>query len=108
LNQQILHYLEEQSETFADRFSRCEGMLYFIASQVLGGDECIDGVLGDAVNDAVNNCWFTASRNLQSFDHESAFRSWLVRILFDEAVAILRGARTAAPALATESTVLCH
>jgi DNA-directed RNA polymerase specialized sigma24 family protein len=109
VNQHIFNYLEEQSETLADRFSRCEGMLYFIAAQVLGKDEFTDSVLCDAVSDAVHNCWHAAARNPQSFDRQGAFRSWLVRILFDESIAILHQARkTSLLELRTESAVLCH
>ena len=38
---------------------------------------------------AIQNCWLTASRNPPTFDHEGAFRSWLLRVLIDEASAIL-------------------
>jgi len=49
-------------------------------------------VLGDEerVPLAVQNCWRTASRNPPRFEFEGAFRSWLVRVLIDEALAILR------------------
>jgi DNA-directed RNA polymerase specialized sigma24 family protein len=49
---------------------------------VLGGDE--------RAEDAVKNCWRSASSNPPHFEHEGAFRSWLVRILIDEALALLR------------------
>ena len=39
---------------------------------------------------AIQNCWRTASRNPPHFEYEGAFRSWLVRIIIDEALAILR------------------
>jgi nitronate monooxygenase len=49
-------------------------------------------VLGDipGAQNALENCCRTASRNLPEFDCEGAFRSWLARVLVDEAQAILR------------------
>jgi hypothetical protein len=35
-------------------------------------------------------CWLTASRNPPRFEYEGEFRRWLVRVLIDEASAILR------------------
>jgi DNA-directed RNA polymerase specialized sigma24 family protein len=72
----------EHSEVFDDRFSRCRGLLHFTASRVLGGPE--------EAELAVQKCWLTASRNPPTFDHEGAFRSWLLRVLIDEASAILQ------------------
>jgi DNA-directed RNA polymerase specialized sigma24 family protein len=73
----------ENSEIFDDRFSRCRGLLHFTASRVLGGPEKAEL--------AVQKCWLTASRNPPTFEHEGAFRSWLLRVLIDEASAILQG-----------------
>lgn len=61
--------------------SRYHGLLYFTACRVLGGQERAD--------DAVQKCLLAASRNPPRFDSEGAFRSWLVRILIDEALLIL-------------------
>jgi hypothetical protein len=36
----------------------------------------------------VESCRATASRNPPRFEYEGAFRSWLVRVLIDEALAI--------------------
>jgi len=36
------------------------------------------------------NCWLTTSRNPPELNYEGAFRSWLARVLIDEAIAILR------------------
>ena len=50
---------------------------------------------------AILNCWRTASRNPPHFEYEGSFRSWLVRVLIDEALAILgesQGERVAAAA----------
>jgi DNA-directed RNA polymerase specialized sigma24 family protein len=70
-----------QEETvFQIRFSRCRQLLYFIATRVLGGIE--------QAEDAVERCWRTASLNRPWFEREGSFRSWLVRVLIDEALAI--------------------
>jgi len=72
----------EQTQRFASRFSRYRPLLYSLASRVLGG---IRGA-----ENALENCWRTASRNPPKFEYEGAFRSWLVRVLIGEALAILR------------------
>ena len=72
----------EGPETFTERFLGSYRLLYFIACRVLGGEE-------QAPN-AIRNCWRTALCNRPHFEYEGAFRSWLVRILIDEALAILR------------------
>jgi DNA-directed RNA polymerase specialized sigma24 family protein len=69
-------------DVFKRRFSSCRGLLRFIACRVLGNSE--DAEL------AIQNCWLIASRNPASFDSEGAFRSWLLRVLIDEALAIRR------------------
>jgi DNA-directed RNA polymerase specialized sigma24 family protein len=42
------------------------------------------------LDEVVKNCTITASRNPPTFECEGAFRSWLVRVLIDEALAIVR------------------
>jgi DNA-directed RNA polymerase specialized sigma24 family protein len=74
--------VEEDPAVFQIRFSRCRRLLHFIAARILGGSELAE--------DAVENCRLTASRNPPRFEYESAFRSWLLRVLIDEALAILR------------------
>jgi hypothetical protein len=109
VNQQVLEYLEEQSETFATRFTRCEGMLYFVACQILGAGECSDAAITCSVETAVNNCWHTASCNPEFSDDEGAFRSWLVRILFEQAVMLLAKSKAASPdAAAPDHLALCN
>lgn len=76
-----------QSTVFEARFSRCRKMLFFLAGRVLGGPE--------QAHDVVENCKITASRNPATFESEGAFRSWLVRILIDEALAIVRQRKSA-------------
>ncbi|HEX3374195.1 MAG TPA: sigma factor [Edaphobacter sp.] len=62
-------------------FSRYRGVLFLIALRVLGRRE--------QAEQAVRNCIRVASNRAPRFDHEGAFRSWLARILIDEAVTIL-------------------
>jgi DNA-directed RNA polymerase specialized sigma24 family protein len=78
--------LHQDSELFNDWFSRCRGALHFTACRVLGGTE--------GAELAVQNCWLRASRNPPTFDREGAFRSWLLRILIDEASTFLQEAAT--------------
>ena len=73
------------TSTFDARFSHYRRLLYFIATRVLGGTERAD--------EAVENCWLSASRNPPHFEYDSAFRSWLVRVLINEALAIRRSQR---------------
>jgi DNA-directed RNA polymerase specialized sigma24 family protein len=74
--------LESDPKIFEDRFARCRRLLHFLAARILG--------IQDEAQDAVRNCRAAASRNPPSFASESAFRSWLARILIDEACALLR------------------
>jgi hypothetical protein len=62
-------------------FSALSQVAGFHASCVLGGSE--------GTHEALQNCRFTASRNPPRFEHEGAFRSWLVRVLIDEGLAVL-------------------
>jgi len=73
---------EGQSAVFVQRFLRSYRLLHFIACRVLGDEE--------KAPFAVQNCWRTASRNPPRFEYEGAFRSWLVRVLIDEALVVLR------------------
>jgi DNA-directed RNA polymerase specialized sigma24 family protein len=68
---------EDNESAFSQQFSRCRELLYFIALRILNCAEEAEA--------AVRNCRLTASRNLQRFQSEGAFKSWLVRILIDEA-----------------------
>jgi DNA-directed RNA polymerase specialized sigma24 family protein len=74
---------------FDDQFSRCRRLLYFMARRVLGGSE--------GAEEAVKNCLLTATRNPPKFESEGAFRSWLLRILIDEALLILRQKNRTSP-----------
>jgi DNA-directed RNA polymerase specialized sigma24 family protein len=72
---------QEEPTVFDTRFSRCFRLLHFVACHVLGGPE--------RAHDAIEGCRLTASRNPPRFEYEGEFRRWLVRILVDEALAIL-------------------
>jgi RNA polymerase sigma factor (sigma-70 family) len=67
-------------------FSRYNSFLHFLACRVLGGRE-------DA-QDVVQNCLLRAFRNLEQFNNDGAFRSWLARILVNEAISFLRKKRS--------------
>jgi hypothetical protein len=65
------------------RALRYRRLLHLVAHRVLGNP--------DRANIAVENCLLAASRHVRAFDCEGAFRSWLVRLAIDEALAILHG-----------------
>lgn len=73
---------EDSQRTFELQFSSCREMLHFIACRILTSV--------DLAETAVRNCHRTASRNPPRFQNEGAFKSWLVRILIDEATLLLR------------------
>jgi DNA-directed RNA polymerase specialized sigma24 family protein len=75
-------YLESDPKIFEDRFARCRRLLHFLAVRILGSEH--------EAGDAVRNCRDAASRNPPSFENEGAFRSWLARILIEEACALVR------------------
>lgn len=72
----------DDSVVLDSRFSRYHPLLYFIATRVLGSTERAD--------EAVRNCWLSASRHPRWSESGERFRSWLVRVLIDEALAIRR------------------
>ena len=74
--------LKQQELIFDARFQRCYRMLHFIACRVLGGPE--------RAEEAIGNCWRIASRHPQRFEYEGEFRRWLLRVLIDEALVLLR------------------
>ena len=75
-------------ETLDVLLSRYRPVLSLIAYRVLGNHE--------EAERAVRNCIRVASDGAPRFDHEGAFRSWLARILIDEAVTILYKQRRSA------------
>jgi DNA-directed RNA polymerase specialized sigma24 family protein len=78
----VLSIIQEETPVFDTQFSKCRGLLYFIACRVL--DDC------EGAEEAVQNCLLTATRNTPKFESVGALRSWLLRILIDEALQILR------------------
>jgi DNA-directed RNA polymerase specialized sigma24 family protein len=74
--------IESDPKILEDRFARCRRLLHFLAARILGSQ--------DEAEYAVRNCRAAASRNPPSFKSEGAFRSWLARILIDEACAVVR------------------
>ena len=57
-------------------------MLHFIAGRILDDLQ--------QAKKAVENCWHSASTRSPHFEYDGAFRGWLVRVLIDEALLLLR------------------
>ena len=74
--------LNQEELIFNVRFWRCYRTLHFIACRVLGGPE--------RAEEAIGNCWSIASRHPQRLADEREFRSWLLRVLIDEALVLRR------------------
>ena len=81
-NQELYSSNHQRDIAFLERFWRCNSLLHFLAYRILGTHE--------EAGNAVENCRIVASRNPPDFEYEGAFRSWVARILIDEALAILR------------------
>jgi DNA-directed RNA polymerase specialized sigma24 family protein len=73
--------LDEDRILFDARFWRAYRLLHFVADRILDDS-------GQAKK-AVENCWRSASVRPPHFEYEGAFRSWLVRVLIDEALLLL-------------------
>ena len=89
----IIMALQGDQEALHVLFTRYRRLLYDLAHRVLRNDE--------EAEDAVQNCLLLAYRNLSDVKCQSSFRSWLVKILIDEAFAIVRKKKsrpTVAPA----------
>src|SRR5262249_16022512 len=80
-------FLQERWTEFDARFSRSYSLLRFLARPILSSSEQIE--------DVITNCRDRASQIAPEFEQEGAFRSWLVRVLIDEALAVLRKNRRA-------------
>jgi RNA polymerase sigma-70 factor, ECF subfamily len=74
--------LQGDSYAFEILFSRYRPILYRLAQRILRNHE--------EAEDAVQNCSLAAFCKLKSFKYEGAFRSWLARILVNEAITIFR------------------
>jgi DNA-directed RNA polymerase specialized sigma24 family protein len=81
-NHELYSPNHQQDIAFMQRFRRCNSVLHFLAYRILGTHE--------EAGIAVENCMIVASRNPPDFEYEGAFRSWVARILIDEALATLR------------------
>jgi DNA-directed RNA polymerase specialized sigma24 family protein len=73
--------LREDPIIFRARFWRSSRILHIIACRILDEPE--------QAKKAVENCWHSASAHAPRFEYEGAFRSWLVRVLIDEALVLL-------------------
>jgi RNA polymerase sigma-70 factor (ECF subfamily) len=78
----IFDGLQGNGDAFEILFSRYRPILYRLAQRILHNRE--------ESEDAVQNCSLAAFRKLKSFKYEGAFRSWLARILVNEAITIFR------------------
>ena len=79
----VLNSSADSRISFYVRAARYRRLLYFVAHRVVGNP--------DRALIAVENGLFSAARHVTTFDHEGAFRSWLVRLALDESLAILHG-----------------
>jgi DNA-directed RNA polymerase specialized sigma24 family protein len=79
----VLESSADKRISFYVRGARYRRLLYFVAHRVLGNP--------DKAALAIENCLSSAARHVPTFDHEGAFRSWLVRLALDESLAILHG-----------------
>jgi RNA polymerase sigma-70 factor, ECF subfamily len=82
----IVKALQGDREALNTLFSRYYAFLHGLACHVLGGRE-------DA-EDVVQNSLIRALGSLQQFNNAGAFRSWLSRILVNEAIDLLRKKRS--------------
>ncbi|WP_084081072.1 sigma factor [Edaphobacter aggregans] len=73
---------QEKLEALDIMFSRYRRALSLVAYRVLGNHE--------EAEDAVQNCLRTAADNVPRLENEGAFRCWLVRVVIDQAVLLLR------------------
>jgi len=80
--------LQGDRDAFEILFFRYRPILYRLAQRILRNHE--------ESEDAVQNCSLAAFRKMKTFKYEGAFRSWLARILVNEAITILRKRRRAA------------
>jgi RNA polymerase sigma-70 factor, ECF subfamily len=74
--------LQGERDAFEILFFRYRPILYRLAQRILRNHE--------ESEDAVQNCSLAAFCKMKTFKYEGAFRSWLARILVNEAITILR------------------
>lgn len=85
--------LKGDEEALHTLFMRYRRLLYSLAYRLLRNHE--------EAEDAVQNCLLQAFRNLESVKSRGCFRSWLVRVLINEALAIVRRKKSR-PAIASD------
>ena len=71
---------QELREEFEGRFSRCRNSLYFLAWGTLGN-------VGEA-EEAMENCYRKARRDVRRFNSDGEFGSWMIRMLINEVVLV--------------------
>jgi DNA-directed RNA polymerase specialized sigma24 family protein len=71
---------QELKEEFEGRFSRCRNSLYFLALGALGN-------VGEA-EEAMENCYRKARRDVRRFNSDGEFGSWMIRVLINEVVLV--------------------
>src|SRR6516225_729412 len=81
-NNLISRGLQGDQESLRVLFTRYRRLLYILAQRVVRNHE--------EAEDAVQSCLLLAYRNLSNVKYHSSFRSWLVRILINEALGIVR------------------
>ena len=91
----ISNALQGDSDALDTLFSRNRGLLHSLAYRILRNHE--------ESEDAVQNCLLQAFRNLEAFEYQGVFQAWLVRILINEALSILRKKKSR-PTIVSEST----
>jgi DNA-directed RNA polymerase specialized sigma24 family protein len=82
---------QEQRSEFEGRFSRCRNSLYFLAWGALGS-------VGEA-EQAMENCYRKARRDLKRFTSDGEFGSWMIRLLINEIVLVANRRTTEASEL---------
>ena len=87
---EVFAAVQQDRTEFEARFWRSCRLLRHIASRILREPKEVD--------QAIENCWRTASRHPQQFEHEGESRSWLLRVLIDEALLLRDEPHTPPPA----------
>jgi len=86
--------LEGDQEALQVLLTKYRRLLHDLAHRILRNHE--------EAEDAVQSCLLLAYRNLSNVPCRNSFRSWLIRILINEALAIVRKKRSS-PIIATEA-----
>lgn len=73
----------EHSDRLGEWLLRCHKTLHYIARLILGSSELAAS--------AVERCRVRAFEESPVFEHEGPFRSWIFRVLIDEALFMVHG-----------------